>query len=149
MIHWITVHHVLLYAIALCAIFAFWKGGWAERIGGLANAACAGAWIVAKASLSPDGLAIAELAIDCLLSFTFLGLAVCFASRWLGIAMLLQAAQFSLHAYYFVTERTADLLRATVNNVVSWGMVFCILAGVVATWVSNARAARRQRAAAA
>jgi hypothetical protein len=147
MMHWIAVHHILLYAIALSAIFAFWKGGWAERTGGLANLACAGAWIIAKASLSPDRLAIAELGIDCILSFTFLGLALRFASRWLGVAMLLQAAQFSLHAYYFVAERGPDLLRATVNNVVSWGIVLCILTGVLAAWSRNARAAPRHRAA--
>ena len=145
MFHWIASHHILLYAVALSAIFAFWKGGWPERAGGFANFVLTGVYMGAKVYLPPIMWPTTELAIDCVLSFTFLGLALRFGSRWLGAAMLLQAGQFSLHAYYFVSERRPDLFYAMVNNVVSWGVVLCITAGVIATWGRNARAARAQR----
>jgi hypothetical protein len=67
-------------------------------------------------------------------------LAVRFAAIWMGVAMLLQAGQFTLHAYYWVIERPFDTLFAVVNNVVSWGVIICITGGVVASWMVRTRA---------
>ena len=47
-------------------------------------------------------------------------LVVRYASLWLGVTMMLQAVQFSLHAYYLVMERPHDLLHAWVNNLNDW-----------------------------
>src|SRR3978361_118301 len=104
MLHWISSHHILLYAIVLSAILAMWKGGWAERVGGLANLAAAAFSLLAQLYFTAGALPSAELCNDGLLSLIFLALALRFASWWLGVAMLFQAAQFSLHAYYYVAE---------------------------------------------
>jgi hypothetical protein len=53
--------------------------------------------------------------------------------------MLLAAAQFALHAYYYVGERPFDLLFAIVNNTISWGVVWVILIGVAAAWRRRVR----------
>ncbi|HEX4710321.1 hypothetical protein [Phenylobacterium sp.] len=147
MLAWISSHHILLIAIVLTAILAVWKGGWAERVGGLTNLALAAFFTYAQFYLAPGGLPTAELCADGLAALIFLALAVRFASWWLGATMLLQGAQFSLHAYYYVTERHQDFLWALVNNTVSWGVVWCILAGVVASWRKGARIARSESAA--
>ena len=94
---------------------------------------------MAQLVLHGDALAMTGLVLDGLLAFSFLALTLRFASLWLGGAMLLQAAQFSLHAYYYVLQREHDLLFAVVNNVVSWGLVWCILSGVAAAWRERAR----------
>ena len=61
-----------------------------------------------------------QLAGDLVCAVTLLMLVVRYASLWLGAAMLLQAVQFSLHAYYLVTDRPHDLIHAWVNNLDDW-----------------------------
>lgn len=131
--------YTLVTAIALCAAFAAWKGGWPERVGAGVNLFIALSFLLVQRNLSGEALATASLIIDGLLAVSFLALAVRFAKVWLGAAMLLQAAQFSLHAYYYVTEREHDLLFAIVNNVVSWGVLTAIVSGVAAAWWTDAR----------
>ncbi len=93
-------------------------------------------------SLSGEAFATAILIGDGLLALGFLALTLRFAKVWLGIAMLLQAIQFALHAYYYVVERKLDMLFAIVNNLVSWGLIACILGGVIAHWMHEARRRR-------
>ena len=71
------------------------------------------------------------LAVDFVCAVIFLLLAVRYANLWLGAAMLFQAAQFSLHAYYLVMEMPHDLLHAWINNTDDWGILTSIVAGVV------------------
>ncbi|WP_223393122.1 hypothetical protein [Caulobacter segnis] len=71
------------------------------------------------------------LALDGLLALGLLLLALRHATRWLGVAVLLQAVQFSLHAYYIVVGRRYDGLYVLVNNLVTMGVLICVLAGVI------------------
>ena len=64
----------------------------------------------------------------------FLYLALRYMSQWLGVAMLLQAIQFSLHAYYLVGELPRDRTYALINNLDSIGVLACILIGTLMTW---------------
>lgn len=132
----------LLTAIAVVAALAVWKGGWPERVGAGVNLIIAIVFEIAQRWLPGESLPTAALAIDGLLALSFLALAVRFAKIWLGIAMLLQATQFALHAYYYVFERDVDRLFAVVNNLVSWGVIGCILGGVVGHWMGEARRRR-------
>ena len=59
---------------------------------------------------------VLELVGDFVCAVTLLMLAVRYASLWLGVTMLLQAVQFSLHAFYLVMELPHDLIHAWVNN---------------------------------
>ena len=134
MLNWISHYHLLMVAIVVSAALAVWKGGWPERIGALTNLAVAVGLLLVQLLLSPSDLAMASLCADGLLAFTFLGLTLRFASLWLGAAMLLEAAQFALHAFLYVTERPFDMLFAIVNNVVSWGVIWAILFGIFGSW---------------
>ena len=86
--------------------------------------------------------AIALLFSEGLYSFAFLMLALRYTSPWLGGAMLLQALQFGLHAYYIVAERRHDLTFGLVNNFNSIGVLLCILFGIFAAERRRAKAAK-------
>lgn len=122
------------------ALFAWWKGDWPERCGGMLNLAAGGAAFLVRLAID-NGPAqdVPLLLVDGTLAFGFLVLAMIFASLWLGAAMLLQAAQFSLHAFYIVTSRNHDLMYSVVNNVVTVGVLLAIVIGTVASWWRRAR----------
>jgi hypothetical protein len=131
-------HPGLLVSIGigvLLATFAFamWKGEVAERIGGSLNLAAGVFAIAAVHLLGKDEQTIAQLVVDAVLAMGFLFLAIRFASMWLGMAMLLQAVQFSLHAYYLVSESAYDLTYARINNIDTTGINICIILGTVMT----------------
>jgi hypothetical protein len=146
MFGWI-LHHVLLLAIIAVAAFAWLKGSWPERIGGLANLGATLCFALLQQIASGKVEELGLLALDGLLALTFMGLAVRYASLWIGAAMLLQAVQFSLHAYYYVTHRSVDRVFMVANNLVSWGIVLAILVGgLVSLWYAEA-AKRKLKAA--
>jgi len=131
MIGWIAT-------LAVC-LFAWWKGGPAERAGAiLVVGAAAAVWIAHN--LLPQGMGdTALLVIDALMAMGFLALAIRYASLWLGGAMLFQAAQFSLHAYYLVTEMPRDRLYSIINNIDTVGVLVCILTGTLIAWRRRTR----------
>jgi hypothetical protein len=135
-------HHLLTAAILGVTVFAWVKGGWPERLGAALNLFIAGLFLVLQFGMPPAMLAPGLLVIDGLLGVGLLVLAIRYTSLWLGAAMLLQAAQFSLHAFYYVTAKSFDLLFAVVNNVVSWGILIAIVAGTFASWAQTRRAAK-------
>ena len=69
------------------------------------------------------------LALDFLCAVTFLLLAVRYANLWLGAAMIFQAAQFSMHAYYLVMELPHDRMHAWINHGDDWGILISICVG--------------------
>jgi hypothetical protein len=96
---------------------------------------------------------VLQLAGDFVWAVGLLILVVRYASLWLGLTMLLQAVQFSLHAYYLVMELPHDLLHAWINNLDEVGISVCIVVGVVSAMRRRAmlireeaeREARRQK----
>jgi hypothetical protein len=48
--------------------------------------------------------------------------------------MLLQAVQFTLHAWYMLLERPRDALFSTINNVDTLGILACVLFGSIVAW---------------
>ena len=133
--------YLLTISTLLVGAFAWWKGGPAEKSCGAANAIVALLYIVVQALVAASaGLQVGFLVIDCGLALVFLALAVRYASLFLGVAMILQGAQFSLHAYYMVSERHLDQFYLLTNNTISWLVLACI---VIATLVTS----RKRRAA--
>ena len=126
-------------ALFICCGLAVWKGGPAERGGGVMILV---AWLgstliqaLAKAYVLP----IVFLASDAVLAAGLLFLAIRFSSLWLGGAMLLQAIGLSLHAAYFAAEE-ADLDRHTLwlyiagKNLSSFAMLLVILLAGLVAW---------------
>jgi hypothetical protein len=122
--------------------FALWKGGPAERIGASLNLLCAIATELAHMIWVPEDAVLPLLMIDFALAFGFLMLAVRFASIWLGAAMILQAVQFSLHAWYMITERAHDLFYFRVNNLDTVGITLMLVIGTVLSWRRRLRQRR-------
>jgi hypothetical protein len=120
-------------------LFAFWKGERAERIAGgliLANLALsvAGDFVFGRA------MPLVQLVGDGVTALGLLALALRYASLWLGGAMLLYAVQFSLHSFYFVTNRPVDVLLAVINYFDFMGVLLCLAVG---TAISARRRATR------
>lgn len=121
---------------------AWLKGSAAERWGGAIVLVGSFVSLLIQLLLPSRPEAIALLLSEGLYSLAFLMLALRYASPWLGGAMLLQAMQFGLHAYYIVAERRHDLTYGLVNNLNSAGVLVCILIGIFATWRRQGRAAK-------
>jgi len=128
----------LLLAVAC---FGAWRwGGQAERGGAALTLAVFAAFVLASVVQDGELARGVYLALDGVLALGLLLLAMRYVRRWLGVALLLQGVQFSLHAYYLVASRRYDNLYILVNNLVSFGVVASLLFGVVLAW-------RAQRAA--
>lgn len=130
----------------LVAALAWWKGGDPERLGASLMIAASLAVPVAHRSLPTGSASTALLMIDATMAAGFLALAIRYASLWLGAAMLLQALQFSLHAFYLVLEKAHDRLYSIINNIDTMGVILCVLVGTLIAWRGRRRAAAAQTA---
>lgn len=81
--------------------------------------------------------------VDGLFGAGLLVLSLRYTTAWLGVAVLLQAAQFSLHGYYLVAGKSYDSLYAMVNNLVSLGVLLCLAAGCLLAWRKRKRIAAK------
>lgn len=116
--------------VMVCGL-AWWKGGPAERLGGvLILIATVAVWLCHR-MLGTDGANLVLMVIDGGMAAGFLLLALRYASPWLGGAMILQSTQFSLHAYYLVVEKAHDRLYSIINNLVTVGVLASVLIGVL------------------
>src|SRR3569832_1367808 len=114
--------YLLLQAFSVGgALFALWKGGTAER---LASGVVILNLVIGAASqaLGADSDGLVRLGNDGLAAVALLVITLRYGAIWMGAVMLFYAAQFSLHAYYLVTERPHDYLHALVNNL-NWNGV--------------------------
>jgi len=120
-------------------VFAAWKGSAAERIAaGIVTANL----ILGVISywLLPDFVGTIRFFNDGLAAVALLGVTIVYGALWMGGVMLFYAAQFSLHAYYFVTDRAdADRLHAIINNVDFSGIVWCLIIGTAVAWRRRAK----------
>jgi hypothetical protein len=137
-----ALESVLLVLILVICLFAFVKGEMAERIGAgiiLANL------VAGMANESLFHSQLITLCIDGLTAFALLPIVLRYASLWLGAVMLLYAAQFALHAFYFVAERPRDTLHIVLNNTNFVAVGLCLAVGTAGTWVRRHRRAAADR----
>lgn len=135
------IFFVIVALISGGCLLSFWKGGAAERLGGaivLTNLLVA---MLLLRLLPAGSQPVGELVVDGLTAVGLLGVVLVYGSLWLGGAMLLYAIQFTLHAFYFVTERDPDLLHAMVNNADSLGITICLVVGTAVVWRRRSRVA--------
>ena len=132
---------LLWIAILAVSALAYFKGGTAERLGAGLTFILALAFLAVNVGMPPDQRGVPHLVLDGVLALGFMILTLRYASAWLGLVMVLQGVQFSLHAFYFVTHKTPKLAYAMVNNLVTWGTLLGILWGVLAYWRLQRKAA--------
>jgi hypothetical protein len=110
---------------------ALWKGDAATRIAAGAYGCLEIATMIVHPHVGDASGETILLAADFACAVIFLIMAVRYASLWLGAAMLFQAAQFSLHAYYLVMDRKHDLMHAWINNADDWGILISMFIGTI------------------
>ena len=117
----------------LCALFALWKGGIAERYVALVVVVNV---VVGQSAqwIAPTSGELIHLIIDGLTALLLMGITVRYAALWMGGVMLFFAAQFSLHSYYLVSERPIEHLYALVNNIDFVGMIVSLTIGTAVAW---------------
>jgi hypothetical protein len=128
-------YHILFYisvaaTLGICA-FGLWKGDAPVRYAAITNVAVELFTIIINPKFGDVGSESLLLAVDFAFAVILLVLAVRFANLWIGAAMILQAAQFSMHAYYLVMELPHDRLHAWINNTDDWGILIAILVGTI------------------
>ena len=138
LIAWASLWTLLIAVSA----FAYARGSMPERLGAGVIVTVAVVSVIGDVLLSERGLLIARLLTEGLAAVGFLLIAVRYTSLWLGGAMIFQAVQFSLQAYYFVTHRAHDATYVVINNIDFFGILACLTAGTLAS-------SRRRRAFAA
>lgn len=126
--------------LLVCAL-AWWKGGRAEQLGASLKLATSLIALAVHHLLKQNSISGALLTADGVLAIGFLALAIRYASLWIGAAMLLQAGQFSLHAWYLVSGLERDRFYAIANNLVTVGILVCILVGTLISWFRRSRKA--------
>jgi hypothetical protein len=128
-----VIVQIVWFAILGVVVFSIWKGGVAERLAGCLMAA--GAMYGYAVKIVPqDFQTLALLTGDFLLALGFLGLAVRYTSLWIGGAMLFQAVQFTLHAWYMLGEKPRDIFHGVVNNLDTVGILVCLIVGTATAW---------------
>jgi hypothetical protein len=126
---------MLGWLLILAACLIAWRlGGEAERRAALLVLATS--LLASFPRLIPDHdlQRVAFLAVDGVLAGGLLLLALRYARVWLGVALLLQGVQFSLHAYYLVAGKRYDNTYGAVNNLVSLGVLCSLVAGSILNW---------------
>ena len=123
---------VVYGAILGVTVFAWMRGGPAERVGASFNLAAAILVEMAHRTTAIEALPLALLTVDGLLAAGFLVLALRYASLWMGAALVFQAIQFGLHATYLVGHMPFNITYARVNNIDSFGILLSLAIGVAA-----------------
>ena len=133
-----------LFTLAVCTL-GLWRGGRPERLGAmivLANQALTFVMTYAFSERASVG-ALVQLALDGLTAAALLLVVLRYGKPWLGVAMLLYAAQFALHSFYLVTERPNDTLHAVANNAIFVGVNLSLAAGIAMAMLNRRKTAKR------
>lgn len=132
--------------VVLVCSLALWKGGRPERLGGglllIVWVAGAAAAILLPGETPP----LLMLSLDAVLAVGFLALTIRFGVLWLGAALLLQSANFALHANYLgeMFDLRSDYIQ--IVNAISLLMLILLLGATLVAW--RRRLVRRRLAAA-
>lgn len=133
---------IVWFIILAVCVFAYVKGERAERWGALVVLS-GSIYALMINMLTPKGIQPALLLLgEGAMGVAYLMMAMRYPAAWLGVVVLLQAIQCSLHAYYFVGQRPRDLTYAVVNNVDTLGILICLTVGAVLAWRRSAKAAK-------
>lgn len=132
-----------LFALAVW-VFAFWRGGRAERWGALVILSnqlltLLLAYVVARNGQAPLGLLV-QLTLDGSAAVALLLVLLRFGRPWLGVAMLLYAGQFTLQSVYLVAELKKDYLHVLLNNLNFLAIHWSLAIGTAMHWLRERRA---------
>ena len=127
---WISLPTALL---AVC-LLAWWRGAAAEQFGSLIILIADVAADLALAVAYPKFPEMSMCAIDFALACGLLFIALRYSSLWLGGAMMLQSIALCLQAFDFAGDGPSTITHVIANNMISYAMVTCLIAGLIASW---------------
>ncbi|WP_293677533.1 hypothetical protein [uncultured Phenylobacterium sp.] len=131
---------LILFTLAVW-LFAFWRGGAAERWGA---AVVAGNQIITLGFILAGGRGqtplLVQLTVDGASAVALLLILLRFGRPWLGVAMLLYAAQFTLQSIYLVLEINKNYWHFVVNNVNFVAIHLALAFGTAQHWIQTRRA---------
>jgi hypothetical protein len=147
---------LILFSLTSFAVLvwglAFWRGGPAERWGAAIFAGAQLTFLVVAFVLGGGaqpyiGL-ILQLTLDGLSAVALLFVLLRYSHPWLGVAILLCAAQFTLQSVYLVGELKKDYWHILLNNLNFVAIHISLLVGTIQHWVRRARISKSAAAAA-
>jgi hypothetical protein len=144
-----ALYYVQTAVCVAMLLFGLWKGGPPERMGVSVIFGIVILQRIVVALTAPSLFTTVQLVGDALTAMGLLAIAVAYGSLWIGAAMLLYAAQFTLHSFYFVTERATDRFHVIVNNLNFIGVILCLALGTGIAWRQRVVANRKAALAAA
>lgn len=130
-----------LITLVVCGA-AIWKGTRAERYGALIILANQALSFAADYALHGAAASVTRLTIDGSTATALLFVVIVYGAPWLGVTMLLYAAQFGLQSFYLVTEREVDFFYAVANNVIFFSISLSLAAGMAWIWFRRRRTQR-------
>jgi hypothetical protein len=153
MVHFLTLVGANLDKIGLATLLGVWlfaatKGGGGERLGASLVAVD---WIgtTALVGMTPvEAHEMLRLASDIFAAVGLLAIAIAYSSRWLGVAMFLQAIALALHANTMMGSEPPPLWHLLALAILAFGMLWVIAISTAATWWSRSRRAKAKTAAA-
>ena len=131
----------LVLVIASCA-FALFRGGSAERWGSLLIIADYVAADVAMLLDWPRFPVTAVFVLDFILAVALLIVAIRFSSLWLGAAMMLQSIALCSYGLAATGDGLHGVGYIRLNNILSFTMYGCVIAGTIASWRKRIRLRR-------
>lgn len=129
-------------ASAACCLLALWRGGPGERAAAVAVLVNLMVGQLGH-NLAPEIDDQIRVINDGVTALALLAVTVRCAAPWMGAVMLFFAAQFSMHAVYFVLDRKGDYLHALINNLDFIGINISLVAGTIVAWRGRRRAVAR------
>jgi hypothetical protein len=139
---WISLPAALL---AIC-LLACWRGAAAEQFGSLIILVADIAADLMLALAYPKFPEISMCAIDFALACGLLFIALRYSSLWLGGAMFLQSLALCLQAFDFAGDGPSTIMHVIANDLISYAMVACLIAGLIASWRKRQSSTRHKEA---
>lgn len=140
-----TIIALTTFAVVVWGL-AFWRGGAAERWGAAIVAGNQAltlliAYVLGGGSQGTIALLV-QLTLDGASAVALLFVLLRFGRPWLGVAMLLYAAQFTLQSVYLVGQLNKDYLHVLLNNLNFLAIHLTLLVGTALHWTRSSRARR-------
>jgi hypothetical protein len=137
-----------LVGLFITCVFAWWKGGPAEKLG--AGMLCF-SWLGADLARGLSGQMIPEgpmFVSDVLISLGFLYVAIRYSSLWLGAAMIFRSIAFVLHSAY-MSDHDAPrwhgmIVYLLITNILGYLVFVSLCGGTIATILKRRRVAREK-----
>jgi hypothetical protein len=137
------ISQISIGSLIIACLFAFVKGGLAERYGAVIICmSWFGGYVISfmlKTVFSAQSRELTFLAMDAILALGMLALAFRFAKLWLGFAMLMLSGELALHGAAMGDWGFSFRDYIIFNNILSFGLLVLLIGATIVAWVQRGR----------